>query len=611
MQILILCTLFPDDACKVFPFFVEKLYRVKMNRQNSALTFDGLIYNIDDILIDNFESLKDPRKNKEKYIKYCIISHAHNDHYNGLSSIFENEYKPLFLLTKTTMNLILEQNKGNQTIINNLANCKYLSMDKEYNIENNLKITFIPNYNCLGSVMILIKDSRNRLDENVILYTGDARFESNVIESIKMSSFLLPYIFENSRINMLYLDTTFSYRDENIEILNNIKGIQIFIELIKTYPKGTIFNILDTAYGFEEVWQKLYTVFKDTCNFHVSKKVQKWLDQILCDDECGNLEKFINLVDRIQNFQKPSIDKDQIQYNFYIGDIEEFDLSKSDDIVVTAKHAIELTKYEYENVCLPATKDCFIKFEKEGNLYNCMYNHKNGGKDEIYTGRYFEHNDKFYPVQIKYMYSRHSSCTETQKFVDLFKNRVGDIYPLTESYKSWKRGFTMYRYYGIVNSKYDFLSTQKYGRLNDDSIDDTDISVIDYWKNETKNLDTVSTDTDHQIDIIGQAVGNKGEYLSYDKNYSLVFKEKDKRAHTQKQENRTTDRFLLNAVDGNGPENRNEESCKIEGMDIIFPVDACDKSSETLTDKEANEDSAKSWKRLKISSDIMSQIGNF
>lgn len=67
------------------------------------------------------------------------------------------------------------------------------------------------------------------------------------------------------------------YRMDNMEIVENYKGIQKLINLVEEYPKGTKFHLVDTTYGYAKIWVKLLNYFANSCNFKMYHLVFKWI----------------------------------------------------------------------------------------------------------------------------------------------------------------------------------------------------------------------------------------------------------------------------------------------------------------------------------------------
>ncbi|TID30515.1 hypothetical protein CANINC_000868 [Pichia inconspicua] len=460
-----------------------------MNINKLASTFQGQVELISDILIDDFSYLKSP---KGDGIKYCFISHAHSDHYKGLSEPFTS--CPQIITTLTTKLLIQEQNKNSFNMQRNLLRCREIKFNETLELEPNLNVTFIPNFHCLGSAMIMITDFR-RLNEVNILYTGDARFEDQVIQSFRTYPSLMPFIYGDKRLDMLYLDTTFAYRNININIIENMNGIYQLIELIKKYPKGTRFRFWDTVYGFEEVWLKVHASITNS-SWDLGSAT-KWIGKIKESVPC-NLERSINSIDRINELCE-SIEDDPF-FHFSIGK-----KTQTGKHVVDLKHAIDLTRDEYEQIYLPKKQDEFTSiFEAYDGVYEGRFLYQNSPL-KFY---YYKHDSLFFPTHVKFIYSRHSSYLETKQFVDLFRYKPKDLYPITESKVTWHHGFNMNRFYGVPNTTYDQRAHSWYGSCNVEvQTDVNNTNIEDYWSS-VRSFNSVSTEADFDFDAIGQDIKN-------------------------------------------------------------------------------------------------------
>lgn len=456
-----------------------------MNVAQLASTFNGKVDLIPDILIDDFTQL---HKSGNLNIKYCFISHAHSDHYKGLNDSFPTS--PQILCTRATHILIKEQNRGSLSISRNMFNCTECEFNRPIQLEPSLQATLLPNFHCLGSAMILITDTRGDTEINV-LFTGDAKFEDSTIQSFKQHKALMPFIYGPKIIDMLYLDTTFAYRNTNISMLENMHGIHQLVEVIQMYPKGTRFRFLDTVYGFEEVWAKVNEWFPgSTWNLGNSGK---WILKVK-ETVNDRLECNTNCVDTIHELSNKVVDDPQ--FTFIIG-------KKTDagsERCVNLKHAIDLTRDEYENFHLPKKRDEFVSLVE---VYDGVFEGRFEYHGEMMVFQYYKHNEVYLPRHMKFMYSRHSSYSETKQFVDLFKEKPRDLYPITESKVTWHHGFNISKFYGVVDNSYDVFAQSLYGPCNVDVHSDVaNTEVADYWSS-AKSFNSVSTECDFDFEPIG------------------------------------------------------------------------------------------------------------
>ena len=532
----------------------------------SALTFNGIVPLLPDILVDNFSLLHTKNTaTPANTIKYCFVSHGHSDHYKGLDIQFTNLTNPVkILLTETTRDLILAHSSTSNSLRRNLANCTIVSMNKTIELEPNLKCTFIPNFHCLGSCMIFINDRRLKdgVTENDInvLYTGDVRFEDTVISSFKTSSVLSPFIFGPKKLNMLYLETTFAYRGVNIEIPENLNGIHQLIDLISSYPKGTHFRFPQLTYEFEEVWLKVGEYFGNRCNICIDDKLKKLFAAFnRTGDIYYELEKRVNVIDNIDKLNM-MLDKqnDDAEYTFFIGYVKN-NVVKHKKPMIKITPAIDLSKSEYKEVYLGKKEDEFhdIYLTSEGSdtWEGIFWSYEN--KRYLNMNYIKNHKDQIYlPMEIKFIYSRHSSFSETKSFLELFKHKPLDIYPLTESYDTWHSGFNMLHYYGIPNASYDKQATIKYGSCNKHVVNlPENLEIVDQWRsndsekenNKTTSFNSVSTDNDFDFDAIGQDLRRFGDHKSFDERKMMLTPFDGRRMMRQKEEKkRRYDRFLGN-----------------------------------------------------------------
>jgi hypothetical protein len=538
----------------------------------TTLTFNGVVPLIPDILIDSFEKLQEgPNTNK---IKYCFISHAHSDHYNGLSKQLKQIPLPKFILTKTTRDLILLRSNISKNVKRNLYNCIFPIFNKTFEIEPGLLCTFIPNFHCLGSAMILLSNSRNK-EFKTILYSGDARFEPCVNYAIRTSSALSPFIFGNRQLDMLYLDTTFAYRKKNIEILENLNGIYQLIEFIELYPPKTHFKFLDTTYGFEEVWVKIFNKFSKNCGISMNENISKWVEHLrfkIEKNEIDELENNVNIIDKIDELS--NIDLKDYKYYFHFGN----SAINTKYPIIEIKHAIDLSFQEYKTIYLPKKKKEFyelIEEDHENNIWIGKFWFNNGEYNKhLLKNKYITDNfsELFLPMHIKFIYSRHSSYSETKQFVDIFKYKPKDIYPLTESFDTWQRGFNMENFYEISNTSYDKISLKNYGSCNHNIKDNSNnIQITNFWNSITNSIhsfNSISTDIDFDFNAIGQDLRRNGNPESFDERKRNLLDFKTKVIGTQINEKRKRlDRWLQN-LDTSSSLNDENTQATIETIEI-------------------------------------------
>lgn len=198
--------------------------------------------------------------------------------------------------------------------------------------------------------------------------------------------------------------------------------------------------------------------------------------------------------------------------------------------MIKIKQAININKHEYISVCLPKQQEGFREIAKIGvkNKYRGIFMYDDGYTEIKFTRDYTKGpNEEYLPIEIKVLYSRHSSYSETQKFVNMFRHKPFDIYPITESFKRWQTGFNMRNLYDIKNAIYDSRLRKVYESCNNELKDNPDIKKItSNWtstsinneKNDvnSKSFSSISTVRDFDFTPIGQDVGRLKENQSFD-----------------------------------------------------------------------------------------------
>lgn len=92
-------------------------------------------------------------------------------------------------------------------------------------------------------------------DGSAILYTGDTRSETWLVNSLVQNPVLLPYTLGSKRLDCLYLDTTFATKSEiNRHFPSKAQGLRELLEKVGVYPKDTVFYFHSWTFGYENVW---------------------------------------------------------------------------------------------------------------------------------------------------------------------------------------------------------------------------------------------------------------------------------------------------------------------------------------------------------------------
>ncbi|KAM5477740.1 hypothetical protein McanMca71_006696 [Microsporum canis] len=120
---------------------------------------------------------------------------------------------------------------------------------------NTIKVTLFDANHCPGSVMFLIEGAGK-----AILYTGDIRAEEWWVQSLVRNPVLIPYTMGDSRLDNIYLDTTFATKSDIHQVFpSKAEGIQELLSKVKEYPSDTLFYLRSWTFGYEDVWLALST----------------------------------------------------------------------------------------------------------------------------------------------------------------------------------------------------------------------------------------------------------------------------------------------------------------------------------------------------------------
>ncbi|QPG73125.1 hypothetical protein FOA43_000430 [Brettanomyces nanus] len=385
----------------------------------------------------------------------------------------------------------------------NLEKIRVCRFNETISLHNGtLKVTFIPVYHCIGSAMILLE-----APDHKILYTGDARFDSPILKLVSMNHRLLEYIANSAWLDTIYLDTTFSYRSKNIQIMDRYIGIEMLIQSIQTYPIGTKFNLINTTCGFEDVWMRLAWKFGVSSlafdeslrkRFELLRKVRDKFELMT-----NPVDNFLNFLGLHQSEAKGKPTDQSSPYSFYVGKGFE-----GCDVRVSA--AINITSREFNQRYIGKGKGEFKKLViDDQNTYSGTFAYHINDRVSIdLTQRYlpFPERGILLPTELKFVFSRHSSCQECLKFLAAFKGNVREVYPTVYNTEAWIRGFSMQRYFGnfcMRNSfRFDREMNEKYGSS---AISFTEpVKLANYWPTE-------SNPYRRHLDLLGQSGGIKGE----------------------------------------------------------------------------------------------------
>ncbi|KAK8045659.1 artemis protein [Apiospora rasikravindrae] len=218
-------------------------------------TFDGVVYEFPDILIDYFR-FRAPRPPP----RLCLLSHVHSDHLAGLESL----RGPFVYCSPATREILLRLerypcriNYANGTLEARKQTYKHLKhilkpipLETPTKLElwrgKNVQVTLFDANHCVGAVMFLIEG-----DGKAVLYTGDIRSEPWWVNSIARNPSLVEYANNIKTLDRIYLDT--SILDDYL-LKTKAEGLRDLLTQVARYPADTVFFVQAWTYGYEDVW---------------------------------------------------------------------------------------------------------------------------------------------------------------------------------------------------------------------------------------------------------------------------------------------------------------------------------------------------------------------
>jgi hypothetical protein len=118
---------------------------------------------------------------------------------------------------------------------------------------NEIRVTLFDANHCIGAVIFLIEGNGK-----AIIYTGDMRSETWIINSLRQNPVLIPYSMGIKTLNTIYLDTTFATTLEPYrKFPSKAEGIQELLTKVNKYPKDAKFYFISWTFGYENVWMAL------------------------------------------------------------------------------------------------------------------------------------------------------------------------------------------------------------------------------------------------------------------------------------------------------------------------------------------------------------------
>lgn len=463
----------------------------------AGYSFDGCIREFPGICVDKFN----------KPGRVYLLTHCHSDHLVGLDA---KSFGQKVYCSRITKELTIL----NEKYCNAAAFLYPIDFNRPFTVYVEgcyVKITLIPAYHCPGATMFLLESSTES-----VLITGDIRAESWWVNSLVKNPYLFPYTCAKTLQN-IYFDSTFCYRGEPyIEIPSNNDGIETVIELIKLYPLDDPeieFNFRDTTLGFEEAWSGIVNALHGNLNINSDLNLRF---AILKKDTFSCIPYGITLNDVVEKKTGPT---------FHVSN------SSSKKIIITIKQCIHFNIMDLSGVFLPVSLALLPpEVKQEIKVINRT---KVGNQICNFRGRNWilpKNESELLPLEIKLIFSRHSSYLETCHLISIFKPM--QVFPCCESKALWKQGFSMNRLFGKFcrgnQFSYDIMMFKIYG--NSSNLKQP--IIVNRWDprqvdKEYNRLVDLHNENDYQF--IGQYHLNKLDNTTKDQNDFKIAWNKDLR----------------------------------------------------------------------------------
>jgi hypothetical protein len=311
-----------------------------------------------------------------------------------------------------------------------------------------LWITLIDSNHCPGSVMFLIES-----DSKAVLVTGDIRAESWWCNQLPRVEQLIPYTSGIKELDMIYLDTTYSYRGEPyIEMMFNHKGLEVLTHFLKNYPNddSVQFYFKDETIGCEDVWLYLKAALNE--RIHSKREIRLRTNALV---DCDGLPK---------GLKNTLITQGGSRFHLCGRDPRSCEEYRADtfNIMLKACINISLDQMMLANLPLPFhEQEEGLEFIRETPEGHKIYKYTNDSAEKMYLLP--ARGNELLTDEILFFYSRHSSYEECRHFLSLFS--VKEVYPIVEDSHSWDHGFQMKRQFGDLCNSDTFLYDSKYLRL--------------------------------------------------------------------------------------------------------------------------------------------------
>lgn len=423
-------------------------------------TFDGIIREFPFISLDRF-NCRTP---------VSLLTHCHADHLVGLLNKLFNGIVYCSHVTER----LLEADSRYKRVMKFVKGISYNTrtrLELPSLCPQDIFITLIEAYHCVGAAAFLIEGVGNESEPFLettkfkseasepfcgdtrdvsVLCSGDVRAEQWWCEGLKRLPFLLPYLSGEKCLRNIYFDSTFHARQEPyIEIPPNNLAIYTAICLLKEYPMDDPeieFEFPDVTLGFEQVWAFFLSYFRG-----VLMAVEPHVDRRL---------QIVAKYDHIHGgiiANGMSTEGPQRHPKFYVGR-------------TYSPYTVRIKEFVDFNIMDFAGISCPVKLANipDAGAVEILHTTKEGTQFVHFRERNWilpKGGLELLPQEIKLIFSRHLSYTETVEMLKMF--RPLQVFPICYSSDTWKSGFSMKRLYGDIckGSKflYDDMMRQKYG----------------------------------------------------------------------------------------------------------------------------------------------------
>lgn len=390
-------------------------------------SFDGKIVEFPDIQVDLFswdQAVRPPLA--------CFLSHAHDDHLQGLNSSYNGPFiycsevtKQLVLRLVSRPNLVRQQTDSSLALRKYPLNSKLLrplSFDVAHMLQignSKISVTLIDANHCIGSCMFLFQNASG----DAVLYTGDMRAEPIFVNNLVNNPVFLPFIEDGSkRLTSIYADTTFAYRGRPyLTMPSNSQGIRTLVSLLRLYPPNAVFFFNTMTIGYEKGILQVAS--------SIGEKVH-------VDSYSYLLIQTAARHDTICRLLLAYLTKDPLEARFHFCKKAAGCASRHD------RGTVFLTPVINKSVEVVAEQNSplHLKFNEHYDIVKADINieGKDGEKQHpnifIHQERRFvqgKHHDTLLPCNVQFHFSRHSSYEELCNFIGIFKPL--SVYPCVET----------------------------------------------------------------------------------------------------------------------------------------------------------------------------------